>query len=270
VTSAEAVARRLNEDLSRWANEIEHLAQSETLESEPADPTAARRLLEDLRRRSPTFSWIGLVGADGYVTAGTGGLLEGTDVSIRPWFGPGLAGLYLRDVHPSVPLARRLTKSQGGGEGASFVSAAAPVRTRDGRTTGLVVGHLTWRWADDIRTEVTSLVPRHLPMRLWILGPDGSVRLNADGGYGRPWSRLSELRAGVYREILGSNARTVIAAEALVDDLDRLHLGWIVLAEIDREAVVGRLDRLFLLSLVGIGLMSLFGLSAAWSRESRC
>ncbi|EFH11031.1 PDC sensor domain-containing protein, partial [Teichococcus cervicalis] len=150
---ASDMARRLDGELAAWAAQVERLARFHVFRQQPPDPALARELLEDLRMAAPTFSWIGFAGADGRIIAATGRLLEGVDVAARPWFGPGLRGPHLGDVHPAVLLARLLPEAQGGGEGASFVDAAAPVLAEDGRVLGVVAGHLTWRWAEAVRQQ---------------------------------------------------------------------------------------------------------------------
>ncbi|WP_198380913.1 diguanylate cyclase [Roseomonas sp. KE2513] len=265
---ADAMARRLDAGLSEWAADVGLLARFETFEREPAEPAAARRLLEALRLRSPTFSWIGFVGADGRVIAATGGLLEGVDVSSRPWFKPGLAGLHLGDVHPAVLLARLLPSAHGGGENAYFIDAAAPVRTPDGRVLGVVSGHLTWRWADVVRSEVMSLAPAHPPMTLRILAADGTVLLGPDTERGRPWVQDPAPPTGpharLWQEATGADGRAVILARARVDgDPDRPSLGWTVLAETDRNVALARLNSFALwLGAATLGLAVMGGLVA--------
>jgi len=267
---AGAMARRLDAGLSGWATDVGLLARFQAFEQEPPDPAAARRLLEDLRLRSPTFSWIGFVGADGRVISATGGLLEGVDVSARPWFRPGLAGLHLGDVHPAVLLARLLPHEQGGGENAYFVDAAAPVRARDGRVLGVISGHLTWRWAEGVRNEVMSLAPSQVPMDLRILATDGTVLLGSDGERGRPWRQEpAPLPDRPWQEATLPDGRAVILGRARADgDPGRPSLGWTIVAQADRATVLARLDSFALwLGLGTVGLAALGGILAGLNAQ---
>ncbi|MGX9962837.1 diguanylate cyclase domain-containing protein [Roseomonas sp. F4] len=183
--AASVMAGRLDAGLAAWGQDVAMLARFAAFQAEPAEPAVARRLLDDLKTRSPEFSWIGFAGTDGRVIAATGGLLEGVNVSARPWFPGGLAGLYLGDVHPAVLLARLLPASEGG-ENAYFVDAAAPVVSRDGRTLGVVAGHMNWLWAEGIRQEMTRTSPERPPPEFLVLGSDGGVLLGPEALRGRP------------------------------------------------------------------------------------
>jgi hypothetical protein len=78
------MAQRLDAGIAAWADDVGLLARFQAFERQPPDPVTARRLLEDLRSRSPTFSWIGFTDADGRVIAATGGLLEGVTCPHAP------------------------------------------------------------------------------------------------------------------------------------------------------------------------------------------
>lgn len=235
---AEAMARRLDGSLSRWANDVRLLARFETFEREPADPRAARRMLEDVQLRSPTFAWIGFAGLDGRVIAATGGMLEGVDISSRPWFTPGLAGLHLGDLHPAVLLARMLPESRGNER---FLDAAAPVRSPDGRVLGVVAGHVNWRWAEALRDEVTALAPRRPAPLLWVLGADGTVLLGPDGAGVAP----TTLPAGEgvnWMEASPPGQPASVLGFARADGLPgQSSFGWTVVAQGDRSAALAGL-----------------------------
>jgi GGDEF domain-containing protein len=53
------MAQRLDTGIAAWADDVGLLGRFQAFERQPPDPVTARRLLEDLRSRSPTFSWIG-------------------------------------------------------------------------------------------------------------------------------------------------------------------------------------------------------------------
>jgi diguanylate cyclase (GGDEF)-like protein len=262
---AQIMAQHLDAGLASWTYDVGMLARFETFERRPADPAAARRLLEDLRSRSPTFSWIGFTGVDGRVIAATGGLLEGVDVSARPWFNPGLRGLHLGDVHPAVLLAKLLPAGQGGGADAYFVDAAAPVRAADGEVIGLISGHLTWRWAEGVRNDLIKLSPWQPAPELRVLAADGTVLLGPEGERGRPWSSVPEPGAWQSADRPGGPASILAAAHA-DGGTDRPNLGWTVVAERDRAAVLeGMWSFGVWLGLGTLGVAALGGLLAGWN-----
>ncbi|MFC7737730.1 diguanylate cyclase domain-containing protein [Roseomonas sp. GCM10028921] len=264
---ARVMARRLDDGLAVWANDVRLLARFEPLEREPADPSAARRLLEDLQLRSPTFSWIGFAGLDGRVIAATGGLLEGMDVSARPWFRPGLAGLHLGDVHPAVLLAKLLPRSKGGGEGAYFVDAAAPVYSPEGRVLGVLAGHLTWRWVETVHAEVAALGPRHLAPVLRVLAADGTVLFGPEGEHAPAPPALQRSGEALWTKASMPNGPDVVLGFARTDDTSGgPHLGWSIVAQSDRQAVLSQLPLLGLSLVLGtLGISLLGGLLAAWN-----
>ncbi|SHI44646.1 hypothetical protein SAMN02745194_00390 [Roseomonas rosea] len=263
---AQVMAQRLESGLSSWAHDVGLLARFEAFEREPPDPRLARRLLEDLRLRSPTFSWIGFTGADGRVIAATGGLLEGVDVSARPWFRPGLAGLFLGDVHPAVLLAKLLPPEQGGGEGAYFVDAAAPVRSPDGRVLGVIAGHMSWRWAEDVRREVTGVAPRQPAPELRVLAADGTVLLGPEGEQGRPLQPEPPRNGARWREAsLPAQPPSILAYVSATETPGRPSLGWVAVAQAHRATVLAPLRPLALWLGIGtLALSALGGLLAGW------
>jgi hypothetical protein len=262
---AQLMAQRLDTGIAAWANDVGLLARFQAFERQPPDPVTARRLLEDLQSRSPTFSWIGFTDANRGVIAATGGLLEGVDVSARPWFRPALSGLHLGDVHPAVLLAKMLPAEQGGGEGAYFVDAAAPVRAADGKVLGVVAGHLTWRWAQNVRDELTSLSPWHPTPELRVLAANGVVLLGPDGEAGQSWSRAGQT-SGWEEAALPGRPSAILAYGRAEGSSDRPSLGWVVVAERDRASVLATLWLFGLwLGLGTLGIAVLGGLMAGWN-----
>ncbi|MBU8539961.1 GGDEF domain-containing protein [Falsiroseomonas tokyonensis] len=261
---AGAMAARLDAGLSAWARDVALLARFAAFQQDPPDPAAARRLLEDLQTRSPEFSWIGFAGPDGRVIAATGGLLEGRDVSARPWFGGGLRGLYLGDVHPAVLLARLLPASEGG-DGAYFVDAAAPVIGADGQLRGVVAGHMNWLWAEGVRQEMLRLSSERPAPELLVAGSDGNLLLGAEAERGQAVPGTAILRArqalqdGWQEEADGP----LTGFAPTRGTADHPGLGWVVLARRDMAAVLEPLWTLGLwLALGTLGLAAAGGLLA--------
>ncbi|WBV44995.1 sensor domain-containing diguanylate cyclase [Pseudoroseomonas cervicalis] len=265
---AAEMARRLDGELAEWAAQVERLARFQVFRQQPPDRALARGLLEDLRMAAPTFSWIGFAGRDGRVIAATGGLLEGVDVAQRPWFGPGLRGPHLGDVHPAVLLARLLPEAQGGGEGAYFVDAAAPVQAEDGTVLGVIAGHLTWRWADDVRQQVLRQASWRPAPEILVLGADGTVLLGPEAERGKPWTG-QVLPPG---EEPGWEAAGPPGGPALLlgyaratGTPERPGLNWVVVARSERAAALAPLRGMagwLAASTLGIALLG--GLVAFW------
>ncbi|MBU8545509.1 MULTISPECIES: GGDEF domain-containing protein [Roseomonadaceae] len=240
-SAAAAMAGRLDAGLQEWGRDVALLTRFAAFHAEPPEPAAARRLLDDLKTRSPDFSWIGFTGPDGRVIAATGGLLEGMNVAARPWFAGGLEGLYLGDVHPAVLLARLLPASEGG-EAAYFVDAAAPVVSADGRILGVIAGHMNWLWAERVREEMARLSPDRPAPEFLVLGADDGVLLGPEEMRGRPLVDAA-LAAG-----RGQRSGWVDSGDGRITGFARTQgssdhpgLGWVVLARRDAAGVLAPL-----------------------------
>lgn len=88
-----------------------------------------RQSLRWLQSTHSHHSWIGVADASGRVQVATGGLLEGVDVSKRPWFSRGMKGPYTGDVHDALLLSKLLGKSGGGAPALRRLCCADPRRT---------------------------------------------------------------------------------------------------------------------------------------------
>ncbi|WP_419897381.1 sensor domain-containing diguanylate cyclase [Roseomonas sp. USHLN139] len=261
---ARVMAQRLDSGLVEWAHDVGLMARFEAFSRQPPEPAMARRLMEDLQTRSPTFAWIGFAGVDGRVIAATGGLLEGVDVAARPWFAPGLKGLHLGDVHPAALLARLLPAAQGGGADAYFVDAAAPVHGEDGRVIGVIAGHLTWRWAESVRREISRLSPWQPAPTLLVVGADRTVLLGPERLRGKPWAGAMPPGPGLpaWREAEGEGPALLQAfANADEGGSDRPALGWVVVAERDTATILASLWGFALW--LGLGTLVLAGVGGA-------
>ncbi|MDQ1077770.1 sensor domain-containing diguanylate cyclase [Pseudoroseomonas cervicalis] len=265
---AAEMARRMDGELDEWATQVERLARFQVFRQQPPDRALARGLLEDLRMAAPTFSWIGFAGRDGRVIAATGGLLEGVDVSQRPWFAPGLRGPFLGDVHPAVLLAKLLPEAQGGGEGAYFVDAAAPVLAEDGTVLGVIAGHLTWRWADNLRQQMLRQASWRPAPEILVLGADGTVLLGPEAERGKPWTGRP-LPAGEepgWEAVEPPQGPALLVGHARASGTpQRPGLNWVVVARSEREAALAPLRGMagwLTASTLGIALLG--GLIAGW------
>jgi diguanylate cyclase (GGDEF)-like protein len=135
-----------------------------------------RAYLANLQRTYPDYAWIGYTDPDGKVLASTGGLLEGADVSERPWFKGAVDGPFVGDVHKAV-LLEKLLKNPDPGAPLRFVDVAMPLTDADGVFTGTVGAHLSWSWAEEIKRSL--LADDHLlaGVEILVLSKDGDVLL---------------------------------------------------------------------------------------------
>jgi PAS domain S-box-containing protein len=149
-------------------------------------PLARRReTLERVQASYGYYSWIGLAGIDGRVQVAARGMLEGADVSRRPWFGDALKGDYVGDVHEAVLLAKLLPHQA---EPWRFVDVAFPYLDERGNTVGVLGAHLSWQWARDVERSVMASVGARSNVEALIVDAGGSVLLGPPDSAGRKLS----------------------------------------------------------------------------------
>ncbi|WP_075792413.1 sensor histidine kinase [Massilia putida] len=138
-------------------------------------PHARRRAtLDGIQNTLGYYSWIGLAGLDGTVQVSAQGLLEGADVSKRPWFRNALRGIHAGDVHEAMLLARYLPRQT---EPWRFVDVAFPYVDEQGVTRGVLGAHLSWQWARDVERSVMAGIAARRQVEALIVDTDGNVLL---------------------------------------------------------------------------------------------
>lgn len=144
----------------------------------PNSPISEKRsLLEKLQSTYPNYAWIGLANPQGQVIASTGRILEGKDVSSRPWFKSAQRAPFVGDVHEAVLLAKLLTHSTG--EPLRFVDVAAPVTDKNGNLQAVLGAHLSWKWAKQVQDALVQPLQKHTQQEVLILSKDGTVLLGS-------------------------------------------------------------------------------------------
>ncbi|MCW7536947.1 diguanylate cyclase [Aquabacterium sp. A7-Y] len=185
----------LDRGMSYRYNQMVVLAGHEAL-VEGSDPVETRHLLERVKSRFPEYAWLGYCRPDGRVEAAIGGLLEGQNVSARPWFQGALRGPFVGDVHPAVLLEKLLPRQQ---EPWRFVDIAVPVLV-GGQLRGVVGAHLSWEWARELRRDLLSPAARDYDIEVFVLQADGRVLLGPPGFDGQPLPRPGPMRSGAAME----------------------------------------------------------------------
>jgi len=232
---ARTAADMIDDNMATRYLEVRQLA--ERIDRDPAyagRATAARReLLEQVQTSAPQYAWIGLAGADGKVVASTGGLLEGVDVSARPWFSDAVKGIFVHDVHDAKLLAKHLPLDRGNPQ--RFVDLAFPVRLAmpDGVAPGVLGAHLSWGWIGQLGRMFNAPVADR-PVEIMVLAADGTVLMGPDDAVG---NRLELLAPGapaappVATELQWVDGKRYITARyATHGKGDYPGLGWTVLA----------------------------------------
>ena len=171
------VAWQMRDSLNRGMREavadVSLLAELRELRdaNEPAD---MRRPLEHMQRLSPNYAWIGVANPDGTVYAATQKLLEGKDVSARPWFQNARSGVTTVDYHAAVLLEKKLPQ---GADPWRFVDVSIPVLRTDGSVRGIMGAHLSWTWARQLAEKLLAPTSKDYALEVLVVRNDGTVLL---------------------------------------------------------------------------------------------
>ena len=155
-------------------------------------PLTLRPVLDGMRGDGTRVSWAGVADTAGRVVAASGGLLDGADVSERPWFRQGLRGGFAGDVHDAVLLAQLL--GADGAEPLRFIDLALPVRDTAGEIIGVAAVHIDAAWLRETLRETGEM----LEVDLFLIGADGIV-VAGPSDAGEP-TLLAAARAGAAME----------------------------------------------------------------------
>lgn len=159
-------------EVNLLARRIGDLGPTATLESQ-------RRMLDDAYRSYGYYSWLGVAGLDGKVQVSARGLLQGANVSARPWFINATKGIHTGDVHEAALLAKLLPSPDG--EPLRFVDVAFPVEGPDGKPRAVLGAHLSWQWARDVQRSVVQPLQVGREVDALIVDARGLVLLGPKG-----------------------------------------------------------------------------------------
>ncbi|MCD2518683.1 ATP-binding protein [Massilia sp. G4R7] len=168
-------ADKLDSGMAERYREVGLMAGRRDLRDPAVPKDERRRMLADMQRTYGYYDWIGLAGLDGRVIVEARGLLEGADVSARPWFSKALDNVHVGDVHEAVKLAKLLPGLNG--EPRRFVDVAFPYTDLAGKRAGVLGAHLSWQWAQDVERSIIAPVESRGRVQALIVGRDGEVLL---------------------------------------------------------------------------------------------
>lgn len=171
--TAIALARELDR---QWAR-LRTLA-AEVERGQATQPVAElRRMMNATQQAAPHTVWIGVANArDGKVIAASAGVLEGADVSARPWFQAGLHRNFAGDVHGAQLLVTALRRDPRD-EPLRLIDFTTPVRNAAGQVVGVLGSHIDWRWV----TAIIANAPIPQGAQVALLSQEGNVLFGPEG-----------------------------------------------------------------------------------------
>ena len=235
---------------------------------ELTDPQNLRANVERVKKSWAPYAWIGVTDASGRVIAASGELLEGNDVSARPWFQHGRSGLFIGDVHEAALLASRLRGAEG--EPLRFIDIALPILDADNGLAGVLGAHIYWDWAKQVEQAVLSPYQEAHRIELLIVSMDDQVLLgprDLQGALLEP-SLTTKARgpvqpAGIVQRWPDGQVYLSIAIEVPVGG--SLHsLGWTVVARQPLTQTTQSTTDVLLIAVVASACLSLLIGSFTW------
>ncbi|TFW30903.1 cache domain-containing protein [Massilia horti] len=187
-------ADKLDRGMFERYREVSLLAQRRDLIDPAADKIERRNILVGVQDTYGYYDWIGMADMEGRVQVAAHGLLEGADVSRRPWFQNALLGVYVGDVHEAKLLARVLPPPDVAPR--RFVDIAFPYRDKDGKLLGVLGTHLSWQWAREVERSVVVPAAGRGKVEALIVDANGRVLLGPDGLQGTTLAQPSLRFAG--------------------------------------------------------------------------
>ncbi|MBU1214683.1 MAG: EAL domain-containing protein [Gammaproteobacteria bacterium] len=158
----------LDRGMYERSREIRNAALLDEMRDPKVSVPRKRELMERLQQNFDAYAWIGFCGPDAIGLVGTGGYLEGKDLSRRPWCIEGRQGDYIGDVHDAMLLAKLLPNPSG--ETFYLVDVASPVFDHKNNLLGVLCGHIYWSWASE------ALDSKRTPGQdIFLLSNDGKV-----------------------------------------------------------------------------------------------
>ncbi|MEA1647467.1 ATP-binding protein [Nitrospirillum sp. BR 11164] len=167
----------------RW-RDVQVAASLNSVFKVGADEARQRRWLDRLKQTFPSYAWIGFADPDGRVLVSADRVLEGVDVSQRPWFAAARErGSYAGDVHEAKLLQKVLAAP--GADPLRFVDVAAAVHDEAGAVQGVLGAHLSWSWAVEVTRSVLGATAERSGVQVLVLSQGGTVLLGPEPFLGR-------------------------------------------------------------------------------------
>ncbi|MEE3624698.1 ATP-binding protein [Nitrospirillum sp. BR 11752] len=234
-----------------------------------ADEDRQRRWLDRLKQTFPSYAWIGFADPYGRVMVSADGLLQGADVSQRPWFTAARDhGSFAGDVHE----AKLLQKVMGSpdGEPLRFVDVAAAVHDEKGGVQGVLGAHLSWSWATEVTRSVLGAAAERSGVQVLVLSQGGTVLLGPEPFVGRD---LAVARDAGDRPMIqwpdGGPDDFLIGISQSQGYRDYPGLGWWIIARQPAAVALAPVQQLQRLVAVAGGGITLLSLLIGWFAAGR-
>lgn len=267
VRRAKNVIDALDRGMFERYREMQVVATLDDIRNPSQDVTKKREVLEGLQHNFNAYAWIGICDLQGKGIVGTGKYLEGKDLSKRPWCAKGQEKPFVGDVHDALLLAKLLPNPSG--QPFYLVDIAAPVRDLEGRSQGVLCGHIYWKWAEEMLDSKQSN-----GIEILLLSRDGLVLAGPE----TQRAELAKLAPRTWQGIISDQEKADYLLDTWQDGkrylIGHAHdhgyrdypgLGWVAVVRQDANLAFAPAQALQQrILLVGLSLGLLFTLIGAW------
>lgn len=188
---SQQMARELSAGMNLFVRDAESLAGRKVFQDMAASGADVRAALDQFVATHSDYACLALIDArSGVLMAATTRIFEGNVATGKPVYEEGRKGTFVGDVHDALHLAELLPRMPLGQQ-VRFVDVASPVRDDRGRVTRVLVTHVNWRWADNLRSVVLGPVRARRGVELLIVDSRNEVVLGPSSV--APGSKLDAL-----------------------------------------------------------------------------
>lgn len=250
--TSKIISNKVADILFERNREILLLSKSPLFYDKQLNTQNIREKLKQIENTYPIYSWIGIADANGIVKVANNNLLEGADVSKRPWFINGSKESFIGDIHEAVLLSKLLQKPQNG-EPLRFIDFASPIKDSDNNLLGVVATHINWDW---LSQQIKTYLPNDLSkqaIEVFIVEKNGKVIypfdsmgtvvipngvLTKEGSSIQTWSENEEFLTNSYKIIsntttnLGWNIILRQPISKVFESVNQLHKTFLIIGAI--------------------------------------
>ena len=256
------IANQVDQALSERWQDITKVAALRLFRATTGSDALQRRQLDRLADAFPEYAWIGYTDAKGQVLIASDGLLEGADVSQRPWWRSATQRPFIGDIHAALLLEALLQPDSG--EPLRFVDIAAPVMDENGQLIGVVGAHLYTQWVRELVATVIATAEDMRGAQVLIINDNNQVivgppDLDLDANAPQSAAAAQTARIGHLRESWLDGQPGVTGFATANGFRDFPGLGWRVLVHRPEHHVLAPVRRLQLrMALAALVVASVF------------
>jgi signal transduction histidine kinase/CheY-like chemotaxis protein len=172
---AQILGRTISFALHERTLQISQVATLPLVASGLADSSELRQVLEQARMYHPELAWLGYADAQGILTTATGTTLEGENVRAERAFQEGLRHPFIGE--PQRPAWANFLPLSEDGKPISLLDLSVPVIDYEGKTVGVVIAMLDFRWLSGLHRSVQEDKLSTSSFESFLLAPSGRVVL---------------------------------------------------------------------------------------------